>query len=124
MFCHELGQTSCFLSTLILNRIKFTQGLVAHTHLAMAGFTTSFCALLIHSLTGKRIGGNVTVAVWHGAVVVMIVALAFMGWREGAEPSWMLMKPAWHEFGLAVRSACGVAMLAVSLAWLLKWKTP
>ena len=31
----------------VLDRIKFTQALVAHSHLAMAGFTTSFCALLL-----------------------------------------------------------------------------
>ena len=53
----------------ILDRIKFTQGLVAHSHLAMAGFTTSFCALLAVLLTGKRVGGAVTVTLWHAAVV-------------------------------------------------------
>jgi cytochrome c oxidase cbb3-type subunit 1 len=107
----------------ILDRIKFTQGLVAHSHLAMAGFTTSFCALLTVILTDKRLGGSITVGVWHLAVVAMIVTLAAMGWREGAGPSWMLINPAWRELGLVVRGACGVAMLSVSCVWLTQWKT-
>ncbi len=107
----------------ILDRIKFTQGLVAHSHLAMAGFTTSFCALLAVLLTGKRMGGAVSVSLWHGAVVVMLLALAIMGWKEGAEPSWMLGNPAWRELWLTVRCACGAAMLSVSVVWLLRWKT-
>jgi len=107
----------------ILDRIKFTQGLVAHSHLAMAGFTTSFCALLAVLLTGRPLGGRISISLWHLAVVAMILTLAAMGWREGAEPSWMLTKPAWREWGLAARSACGIGMLSVSAVWLLQWKT-
>jgi cytochrome c oxidase cbb3-type subunit I len=107
----------------ILDRIKFTQGLVAHSHLAMAGFTTSFCALLAVILTGRRLGGVGSVVVWQFAALVMVVALATMGWREGAEPSWMLENPAWREFGLGLRTACGGAMLIVSVLWRTQWKT-
>ncbi|MES2437550.1 MAG: hypothetical protein V4584_00695 [Verrucomicrobiota bacterium] len=106
----------------ILDRIKFTQGLVAHSHLAMAGFTTSFCALLAVLLTGRRIGGPFSISLWHAAVVVMLVALAKMGWKEGAAPSWMLANPAWREVGLIVRAACGAVMLPVSAVWLYQWK--
>ncbi|MEO5917053.1 MAG: hypothetical protein ABIS50_22685 [Luteolibacter sp.] len=106
----------------ILDRIKFTQGLVAHSHLAMAGFTTSFCALLAVLLTGRKVGGPISVAVWHLSAFVMILTLAWMGWREGAEPSWMLTHPVWREVGLAVRSACGFTMLSVSALWLIQWK--
>ena len=106
----------------ILDRIKFTQGLVAHSHLAMAGFTTSFCALLVVLLTGRRLGGTASVAIWQLAVVGMILALAAMGWREGGDTSWMLMNPAWRELGLVARSACGVVMLAISGLWLIQWR--
>jgi cytochrome c oxidase cbb3-type subunit I len=106
----------------ILDRIKFTQGLVAHSHLAMAGFTTSFCVLLAGLLSGRFLGGKLPVCLWHSAVVVMLVALATMGWREGAEPSWMLVKPLWREWGLMVRSACGGLMLVISGIWLFQWK--
>ncbi|RPJ34948.1 MAG: hypothetical protein EHM17_04585 [Verrucomicrobiaceae bacterium] len=104
----------------VLDHLKFTQGLVAHSHLAMAGFTTSFCALLLVLLTGKRIGSGWSVAVWHVAALAMIVVLAVMGWREGDGPSWMLGNPAWREWGLALRSVCGLLMLWVSMVWFLE----
>jgi cytochrome c oxidase cbb3-type subunit 1 len=107
----------------VLDHLKFTQGLVAHSHLAMAGFTTSFCALLLVLLTGKRIGGGWSVAVWHLAALAMIVVLAVMGWREGEGPSWMLGNPAWREWGLVIRAACGGLMLWVSMIWLLERRT-
>lgn len=107
----------------VLDHFKFTQGLVAHSHLAMAGFTTSFCALLLVLLTGKRIGRGRSVAVWHLAALAMIVVLALMGWREGDGPSWMLAQPAWREWGLVIRSACGLLMLWVSMVWYMEWRT-
>ncbi len=107
----------------VLDRIKFTEGLVAHSHLAMAGFTTSFCALLLVLVTRRRMGGNVSVVTWHAAALAMIVVLAAMGWREGADPSWMSAKPLWREVGLVARALCGGLMLAVSVLWLRERKT-
>lgn len=107
----------------VLDHLKFTQGLVAHSHLAMAGFTTSFCALLLVLLTGKRIGPEWSVVAWHFAALAMIVTLAFMGWREGDGPSWMLSLPAWREWGLVIRSASGLLMLWVSVIWLIERRT-
>jgi cytochrome c oxidase cbb3-type subunit 1 len=107
----------------VLDHLKFTQGLVAHSHLAMAGFTTSFCALLLVLLTGKRVGCGWSAGVWHFAALAMIVTLAWMGWQEGNGPSWMLRLPAWREWGLVIRSACGLLMLWVSVIWLMERRT-
>lgn len=107
----------------VLDRIKFTQGLVAHSHLAMAGFTTSFCVLLIGILTRRRVSGMASASLWHLAAVIMIATLAMMGWHEGSGSSWMMMKPQWRESGLVLRSACGLVMLWVSVSWLIRWKT-
>jgi cytochrome c oxidase cbb3-type subunit 1 len=101
----------------VLDRLKFTQGLVAHSHLAFAGFTTSFCALLLVLLTGRRVGGTASVMAWHVAALAMIATLAVMGWREGANPSWMNALPLWRESGLVIRAHCGALMLAVSVLW-------
>lgn len=107
----------------VLDHLKFTQGLVAHTHLAMAGFTTSFCALLLVLITGRRIGSEWSVALWHAAALGMIVTLALMGWKEGDGPSWMLSLPAWREWGLALRAAFGLLMLWVSVVWWMERRT-
>ncbi len=104
----------------VLDRIKFTQALVAHSHMAMAGFTTSFCALLIVLVTRRRMGPPSSVALWHGAAFAMVLVLAAMGWMEGAHPSWMLASPAWRELGLLVRTACGALMIGASLLWYLE----
>ncbi len=102
----------------VLDLLKFTQGLVAHSHLAMAGFTSAFCALLLVMLTGKRMGGEWSAWLWNLAVLLMIVTLALMGWREGDEPSWMLERPEWRTWGLHLRALCGFLMLVVSVNWL------
>lgn len=101
----------------VLDRIKFTQGLVAHSHLAMAGFTTSFCALLCVLLTRRAIGGRLSVICWHAAVLAMIVILAAAGWQEGADAGWMAETPAWRTLGFVLRACCGAVMLAVSGHW-------
>jgi cytochrome c oxidase cbb3-type subunit 1 len=101
-----------------LDHIKFTQALVAHSHLAMAGFTSSFCALLLVLLTNHRLGPPLSVISWHAAVLVMIAVLALMGWMEGFGPSWMLHQPAWRTVGLVIRALCGVIMLGASVSWL------
>ena len=102
----------------ILDRIKFTQGLVAHSHMAMTGFTTSFCALLLVLLTGRKMGGNLSVVGWHAAAFGMITTLAVMGWCEGANPSWMSSQPLWREAGLVIRAVFGGLMLMASVLWL------
>lgn len=102
----------------VLDRIKFTQALVAHSHMAMAGFTTSFCALLLVLITRKRMGGMASVITWHAAALAMIVILAVSGWMEGASPSWMSRQPLWREVGFVLRACCGGLMLWVSVLWL------
>lgn len=106
----------------LLDRVKFTQGLVGHSHLAMAGFTTSFCALVLVAVTGRPLGGWRSVVAWHGAVLVMIAVLAAMGWREGGDFSWMTLSPVWRIAGLHLRAACGAVMLVVSIVWIKNWR--
>ena len=102
----------------LLDRIKFTQGLVAHSHLAMAGFTTSFCTLVLVALTGRELGGWRTAAAWHGAVLALIGVLAAMGWAEGGGYSWMLENPWWRIAGMHFRACCGAVILGTSVVWL------
>jgi len=106
----------------VLDRIKFTQTLVAHSHLAMAGFTTSFCALLSVLITKRALGGRVSVLLWQVATLVMIFALAVAGWLEGAHPHWMLEAPAWRTAAFVVRVLCGAVMFGVSLRWLIQFQ--
>jgi cytochrome c oxidase cbb3-type subunit 1 len=102
----------------ILDHLKFTQGLVAHTHLAMAGFTTSFCALLCVLISRRPLGSAKSVVAWHAAAVGMIAVLAAAGWQEGKNFQWMADAPLWRTVGFALRAGCGLVMLGASIHWL------
>jgi len=107
----------------ILDHIKFTQGLVAHSHLAMAAFTTSFCAMLLAVVTGRSIGSAKTVMLWNIAVFIMLMTLATMGWYEGQNAEWMIVPATWRQTGMLVRAICGAVMLGASASWLIKHRT-
>lgn len=106
----------------ILDHLKFTHALVAHSHLAMAGFTTSFCALLIVIVTNTGIGGKFTICLWNAAAMGMIIVLGWIGWREGDSNSWMICNPAWRQVGLVLRTIFGTVMFIISVLWLIKWR--
>jgi cytochrome c oxidase cbb3-type subunit 2 len=105
----------------VLDRLKFTHGLVAHSHLAMAGFTTSFCALLLR-LTGHRFGRLSSALAWNLAALAMVAVLAATGWREGAGIGWMVDAPLERSAALVIRALCGLVMLAASLQWWWSWR--
>jgi cytochrome c oxidase cbb3-type subunit 1 len=106
----------------VLDRLKFTHALVAHSHLAMAGFTTSFCGLLLN-LLGNRFGSTRSFFAWHGAAALMVVTLAAIGWGESVGPHWMTQAPPWRTAGLGLRSLCGLVMLIASGHWLFTFQS-
>ncbi len=105
----------------ILDRLKFTHSLVAHSHLAMAGFTTSFCALLLR-LTGNHFGNLSSAIAWNVAALTMVIVLAATGWAESANMTWMTDAPVWRTSALALRTFCGLVMLAASVHWWCSWR--
>lgn len=105
----------------VLDHLKFTNALVAHSHLAMAGFTTSFCALLLR-LTGNRFGSGASASLWHIGALAMILVLAATGWMEGSRPGWLIGDAGWRFILYGLRALCGLLMLAASIHWLASWK--
>lgn len=105
----------------VLDRLKFTQSLVAHSHLAMAGFTTSFCALLLR-LSGNQFGKIGSAIAWNIAAFTMVIVLAAAGWAESAGVNWMAEAPTWRIAALAARALCGLVMLAASVHWFVTWR--
>ncbi len=104
-----------------LDGLKFTSGLVAHSHMAMAGFTTSFCVLLLR-LNGGVFGTRTGAIAWNAAALAMVVVLAATGWAEGRDYAWMAQAPGWRVLAFGLRALCGLVMLAASLHWLLTWR--
>ncbi len=105
----------------VLDHFKFTDGLVGHSLLAMAGFASSLLIFVLIQLLGgdgwifnrarSFYGWNIGVL---GYVVLMTVA----GWREGFDPTFTIVPGVARNVIYALRLVVGVAMLAASADWL------
>jgi cytochrome c oxidase cbb3-type subunit 1 len=113
----------------VLERAKFTNTLVAHSHLAMAGAITSFHgALLVAVHRGDRLAGALGSArswwLWQVGCAAHVAALLAVGMLEGADPG-RLFRPdlaasAWY----LARLLAGIAMLWASVLWLRRaWRS-
>lgn len=107
----------------LLDRLKFTNALVAHSHLAMAGLLTALNMLVLVSLApasavARGLDARLPWLLWNGGSAVMIVILTWVGFREAADPLATYDGAASVTFGYTVRLLTGTAMLGAALLWL------
>ena len=105
----------------VLDHFKFTDGLVGHSLLAMAGFTSSLLIFVMVQMLGEDgwiFNRTRSFYVWNGAVLAYVVLMAAAGWREGFDPAFTMVPGMARNAVYVVRLAVGVAMLAASLDWL------
>jgi len=105
----------------VLDRFKFTDGLVGHSFVAMAGFTSSLIIFVMVQLLGD--GGWIlnrsrSFYLWHGSVIAYIVVVTIAGWREGVDPSFTIVPGLERNILYALRLLTGVLMLIASVDWL------
>jgi cytochrome c oxidase cbb3-type subunit 1 len=97
-------------------RLKFTNGLVAHAHLAMAGLVTAVNVVILRQLAPQaEPRGNFFL--WQGACAVHVAALLALGWFERDYAGEFFRSGAWTQGVYAVRLAAGAGMLAASVRW-------
>lgn len=111
----------CLFLPGILDRLKFTDGLVGHSLLAMAGFVTSLLILLLGELLedgGKALNSRWAFVAWQAGTAVYIAIMLVAGWIEGANPSFTMIPNTTRNVIYGIRLACGVAMAAASADWL------
>jgi len=107
----------------VLERLKFTNALVAHAHLAMAGVVLSFNLLILACLnrgsaTGRALEDGPAFALWQVGGAVQILALVGVGALEVADPG-ALFRPRGVVTALyALRLLAGLAMVAGAGRWL------
>lgn len=105
----------------ILDHFKFTDGLVAHSLLAMAGFLSSMLIVVMIQLLGDD-GRIFTSArafyLWNIAVGGYVVSMMMAGWREGFDPAFSIAPGPTRNVLYIVRLVAGVLMFAASLEWL------
>ena len=78
----------------ILDRLKFTDGLVGHSIMAMAGFVSSLLILILGVLLGedgKVFNSRWAFVAWQGATLAYVALFFLAGWREGADAAFTIV---------------------------------
>jgi cytochrome c oxidase cbb3-type subunit 1 len=107
----------------LLDRLKFTNAFVAHSHLAMAGLLTALNMLVLVSLApasalARALDARLPWLLWNAGCAVMIAVLTWVGFHEAADPLAAYNGAPAVTFGYAVRLLTGAAMLGATLMWL------
>jgi cytochrome c oxidase cbb3-type subunit 1 len=97
--------------------LKFTHALVAHAHLAMAGFVLSVNGAILMVLTGRAEPRGVF-WLWQGGVGVFVAVMLGLGVLETERAGEFFRGEPWTHAWLGVRLLAGVAMTVASGRWL------
>ncbi len=106
----------------ILDRLKFTDGLVAHSLVSVAGFLTALLIFVMIQLIGEEdawiFNRNWSFHAWNLGVLAYVVLFTLAGWIEGANPAFTIIPGLARNAFYFVRLLTGVSMLLGSLEWL------
>ena len=111
----------CFFLPGVLDHFKFTDGLVGHSLMAMAGFASSLLIFVMVQLLGDDgwiFTGNWSFWVWHGSVLAYVLLMFFAGWREGSDSAFTAVPGTARNAIYALRLLLGSLMLIASADWL------
>lgn len=105
----------------VLDRLKFTDALVGHSLVAMAGFTSSFLVFVTVQMLGED--GWIfqrarSYYFWHGGVIAFAVLMTIAGWRESSDPAFTILAGPLRNLLYALRLLAGAFLLAASIGWL------
>lgn len=105
----------------VLDRFKFTDGLVGHSLLAMAGFASSLLIFVLTELLGDEgwiFNTRWSFVTWHVSVLLYVAIMFYAGWMEGTHPSFSFLPGPLRNGIYAGRLLLGILMLAASADWL------
>jgi cytochrome c oxidase cbb3-type subunit 1 len=110
----------------ILDHFKFTDGLVGHSFLSMAGFTSSLLIFVLVQLLGDDgwiFNRTRSFYGWNVAVLGYVVLMTTAGWREGFDPTFTILPGVARNAIYILRFVVGVVMLSASADWLIDTAT-
>jgi cytochrome c oxidase cbb3-type subunit 1 len=106
----------------VLDRFKFTDGLVGHSLTAVAGFLTAFEIFVLVQLIGDEhaqiFNRGWSFYAWNLGVLAYVVVMTIAGWIEGADPGFTIVPGALRNLLYSIRLCTGLAMFAGSMEWL------
>jgi cytochrome c oxidase cbb3-type subunit 1 len=97
-------------------RFKFTHVLVAHSHLAMAGFVTSVNGAVLIGLTGRAPGAGVFRS-WQAGTLAFVGLMFALGVVEHADPAGFFGGDGATRLLLGLRLGVGIVLTAASIRW-------
>ncbi len=107
----------------VLDRFKFTDGLVGHSLTAVAGCLTAYLAFILIELTGdygaRLFNATWSFYAWNLGVLAYVLLMTVTGWIEGAHPEFTFVPGIARNVAYWIRVLTGAAMLAASLDWML-----
>jgi len=107
----------------VLDRVKFTDALVGHSLLAVAGFLSAYVVFILVQILGEEdawiLNRTWSFYAWNLGVLAYVVVIMIAGWIEGADPAFTIVPGTTRNLMYVVRLLTGVAMLAGSVEWLL-----
>jgi cytochrome c oxidase cbb3-type subunit 1 len=105
----------------VLDHFKFTNGLVGHSLLAMAGFASSLLIFVLVQLLGEDgwiFNGTRSFCAWQGGVLLYVLLMTFAGWREGHDPGFTIVSSTLRSVIYSLRLFSGLLLLIASVSWL------
>ena len=105
----------------VLDHFKFTDGLVGHSFVAMAGFTSSLIIFVMVQLLGDDgwiFNRTRSFLLWNGSAIAYVVLMTVAGWREGFDPAFTIVPGTLRNVLYTLRLITGFLMLLASLDWL------
>ena len=105
----------------VLDHFKFTDGLVGHSLVAIAGFLTALLALVLVQLLGDQgwiLTRRWSFHLWNWSVLGYVVLMFVAGWIEGYEPAFTIVPGATRNILYGLRLVSGILMLISSSEWL------
>ncbi|MGZ0656284.1 hypothetical protein ACWPKS_11825 [Coraliomargarita sp. W4R72] len=115
---------SGFISFLpgVLDVMKFTNGLVAHAHLAMAGMMGALNMLVLGSLGRAEAGDpwsdRAAFWLWQLGTLIYVISMLFQGVREGLDPTVLFGANAGTTALYGIRLFAGALLVAANVRWL------
>jgi cytochrome c oxidase cbb3-type subunit 1 len=107
----------------VLDHLKFTNAMVAHAHLAMAGMLSAFNMLILASIGRMRAGEPwADVAgfwIWNTGTAVYVTTMMMQGVREGADPLVLARPDTDTVIFYSARLVAGLLLAAASVRWLI-----
>ncbi|HEY3704885.1 MAG TPA: hypothetical protein VGL22_07455 [Terracidiphilus sp.] len=105
----------------VLDRVKFTDALVGHSLLAVAGFLSAYVIFVLVQILGEHdawiLNRTWSFYAWNLGVLAYVVVIMYAGWIEGADPAFTIAPGTPRNVLYILRLLTGISMLAGSAEW-------